>query len=257
MKVTVCELRNDSEKFKEDWDQLVTHCQVNKSELVLLSEMPFHPWIANRASVDDSLKDAAVQAHEEWLQRIDELGNVIVAYSKPWIQGDKFFNTAYIWTKETGHLKAHTKYFFPEEEVFYEDTWFDREAKHFELLEVRGLKLGFLLCTELWFTEYARKYGLEGIDLLLCPRATGASSVAQWTRAGQTLSVISGGYCLSSNRAGLGEGDFKWGGAGWITQPMDGALLGTTSAESPFLTIELDLARAKLAKQEYPLYVND
>ncbi len=257
MRVTACELSNDSKQFEKDWDQLVAHCQSNRSELVLLSEMPFHPWIANQASVDDSLKDAAVQAHEEWLQRIDELGDAIVAYSKPWIQEDKFFNTAYIWTKETGHLKAHTKYFFPEEDVFYEDTWFDREPKHFELIEVRGVKLGFLLCTELWFTEYARKYGLEGVDLLLCPRATGASSVAQWTRAGQTLSVISGAYCLSSNRAGLGEDNFKRGGTGWIAQPMDGALLGTTSDENPFLTLELDLTRAKLAKKEYPLYVND
>jgi len=204
MRVTVCELSNDRKQFEEDWKQLAAHCQLNKSELILLPEMPFYPWIAGRPLVDNALKNKAIQAHEKWLERIEELGNAIVAYSKPWIQGDKFYNTAFIWTKETGHRKAHTKYFFPEEEVFYEETWFDREPKQFELVELNGLKFGFLLCTELWFTQYARKYGIGGVDFLLCPRATGASSVAQWIRCGQTSAVISGSYCLSSNRSGTG-----------------------------------------------------
>ena len=199
----------------------------------------------------------AVHAHEDWLPRFEELGDAIVAYSKPILEEDKFFNTAYLWTKANGHQKVHSKYIFPEEEGFYEESWFDREPKSFELLEVNGLKFGFLLCTELWFTQYARKYGLEGIDFLLCPRATGKSSVDQWIRCGQTSSVIAGCYCLSSNRSGIGEDDFNWGGTAWISEPMDGSLLGLTSDESPFLTVDVDLMKAKLAKEEYPLYVKE
>ena len=257
MKVTVCELNNDIQQFEKDWEQLVAHCQLNKSELVLLSEMPFYSWIANRPSVDDSLKIKAERAHEEWLGRIEELGAAIVAYTKPWTKGNKFYNSAYVWTKETGHQKVHTKHFFPEEEGFYEDTWFEREPMDFELIEVNGLKIGFLLCTEIWFTQYTRKYALEGIDFLLCPRATGKSSVEQWIRCGQTSSVIGGCYCLSSNRSGIGEDNFHWGGTGWICQPMDGALLGKTTQEVPFLTLDIDLNKSKLAKKEYPIYVKE
>lgn len=257
MRVTVCELSNDSKQLEKDWEQLVAHCQSNESEFILLPEMPFHSWIADQPDVDNSLKSEVVRAHEKWLERLHELGDAIVAYSRPRMNEDKFYNTAFIWTQETGHVKAHTKYYFPEEEVFYEETWFDREPAHFELVELRGLKFGFLLCTELWFTQYARKYGVEGIDFLLCPRATGASSIAQWTRCGQTSAVISGSYCLSSNRSGTSENDFQWGGTGWICQPMDGLLLGSTSGTSPFLTLEVDLAKAKLAKKEYPLYVKE
>ena len=257
MKVTVCQLSNDINKFEQDWGLLVSHCRLNKSELVVLPEMPFHPWIAHRPTINPDNKIDAVKAHENWLDRMEELGDAIVAYSKPIISGERFYNTAFVWTKEIGHQKAHTKYFFPEEEGFYEETWFDRGSKHFELIEVRGINIGFLLCTEIWFTQHTREYGLKGMDFLLCPRATGKSSIPQWIRCGQTSSVIGGAYCLSSNRSGIGEDNFHWGGTGWVCQPMDGALLGVTSNEVPFLTVDVDPAKSKWAKQAYPIYVKE
>lgn len=257
MKVTVCELSNDIRQFEKEWEQLVAHCKQHKSEMVLLPEMPFYTWIANQPTINHAHKIKAVEAHKNWLPRMEELGKAIVAYSKPVIKGDKFYNTAYLWSKKTGHQKVHTKHFFPEEAGFYEGTWFDRAPKNFEIIEIKGLKIGFLLCTEIWFTQYTRKYGLDGIDFLLCPRATGKSSIAQWIRCGQTSAVIGGCYCLSSNRSGIGETNFNWGGTGWIAQPMDGSLLGITSKDEPFLTLDIDLTKSKLAKSEYPIYVKE
>ncbi|TKG88379.1 carbon-nitrogen hydrolase family protein [Puteibacter caeruleilacunae] len=257
MKVTVCQLSNNTQQLEKDWEGLVSHCKKNKSELILLPEMPFSSWFATKPSVSDSIKLDAVKAHEEWIERFDELGDAVVAYTKPEIKNGKFFNIAYVWSKKSGHIKVHTKYYLPEEVEAYEATWFDRESKHFETIEINGVRIGFLLCTEIWFTQHTRKYGLQGIDLLLCPRATSKYTIDQWVRCGQTSSVIGGCYCLSSNRAGIGDNDFHWGGTAWIAQPVDGALLGTTSEESPFLTLDIDLKKAKSAKKEYPLYVNE
>lgn len=257
MKVTICELSNPVPQFEKEWVQLAQHCQSQESDLLLLPEMPFYPWIANQRIVREDLKIKAVEAHEQWLQRIEELGAKMVAYSKPEIVGEHFYNTAYVWTQAEGHQAVHSKHFFPEEEGFYEQSWFDTPVEHFELLEVQGINIGFLLCTEVWFTQYARKYGLAGIDLLLCPRATGKSSLAQWIRCGQTLSVISGAYCVSSNRSGAGDSEFEWGGGGWISRPMDGQLLGRTTSDSPFLTLNIDVNQSKVAKDNYPLYVKE
>src|SRR6185312_6473618 len=148
--------------------------------------------------------------------------------------------------------------FFPEEPHFWEETWYDADKdKTFEALDLGGVKIGVLLCTEMWFTQLARQYGKQGIDLLLCPRATGMASVNQWIRCGQTLSIISGAYCLSSNRSGRGDRDFQWGGNGWIARPMNGNLLGVTSADEKFITREIDISKSREAKTDYPLYVND
>ena len=54
MRVTVCELSDDSAGFARDWDRLARHVHDEKSELVLLPEMPFFPWFANEPNYDDA-----------------------------------------------------------------------------------------------------------------------------------------------------------------------------------------------------------
>jgi N-carbamoylputrescine amidase len=50
-------------------------------------------------------------------------------------------------------------------------------------------------------------------------------------------------------------GDFA--GVGWIIEPEEGKVLGLTSAEQPFLTVDVDLTIAEKAKSTYPRYVLD
>ena len=119
---------------------------------------------------------------------MEQLNAKQIVYSKPVIAGDKFFNTAFVYEKDRGHFKIHTKSFFPEEPHFWEETWYDHEeGKTFELLEIGEIKIGVLLCTEMWFTEYARQYGKAGNRHSIVPRATEMSSVNQWIRCGQTI----------------------------------------------------------------------
>ncbi len=258
MRVTVCELSDNEVRFIEDWTRLKTHLKTYKPDLLLLPEMPFGKWVASEKNADDATKIQSVEIHQKWMKELEQLKVRYTVYSKPVIDGDKFYNTAFVYEKGAGHRKIHTKSLFPEEEHFWEATWFDREnIPSFKPLEIDGIKIGVLLCTEMWFTEHARAYGKQGVDLLLCPRATGIDSVNQWLRCGQTLSVISGAYCLSSNRSGHGDKDFQWGGMGWITKPMNGSTLGVTSANEKFITRDLDLSRSQAAKNDYPLYVSD
>lgn len=256
MKVTISQLSDFEEQFAKDWEALKSHTHLEKPDLLLLPEMPFSQWIASGKTPKEEAKQASVAKHEKWLKRLGELSAEMIVYSKPVSNGGLFHNTAFLWDRKSDeHYNLHSKTFFPEEEHFHEDSWYDAGDRNFDVFEINGLRIGVLLCTEVWFTQYARAYGEQGIDLLLCPRATGASSVAQWIRCGQTLSIISGAYCLSSNRAGDGTDNFKWGGHGWLSRPMDGTLLGETNDAAPFVTTDIDLSISKEAKKEYPLYV--
>jgi N-carbamoylputrescine amidase len=51
--------------------------------------------------------------------------------------------------------------------------------------------------------------------------------------------------------------DLDFGGMGWIIEPQAGGVLGTTSGQEPFITMELDLRLAECAKATYPRYVLD
>ncbi len=93
--------------------------------------------------------------------------------------------------------------------------------------------------------------------MLVCPRATDITSVDKWIAGGRVAAVVSGAYCLSSNFS-YREGDAcKWGGNGWIIEPEGGTVLGTTSSEQPFLTLDIDLKVAEAAKHTYPRYILD
>ena len=73
MKVTVCELRNDAHGLELDWKALVEHVKSEKSDLVLLPEMPFYPWVAGTYNVDPRIWQQAVIAHDKWISRLSEL----------------------------------------------------------------------------------------------------------------------------------------------------------------------------------------
>jgi N-carbamoylputrescine amidase len=108
----------------------------------------------------------------------------------------------------------------------------------------------------LWFLHRARRYGRQGIQVLLCPRATPSGTVDKWLAGGRVAAVVSGAYCLSSNLSGKAPFG-AWGGMGWVIEPEDGTVIATTTPDHPFVTVEIDPTRADTAKSTYPRYVLD
>ncbi len=244
--------------FPGDWKALKKHLQDHKTDLLLLPELPFSRWIAAERHVTHAEKLESIENHERWREQMHELEVKQIVYSKPVLDGDRFFNTATIYEKGKGDSKIHSKCYFPDEPFFWEESWYNaEEPRDFAVLDTGEIKIGVLLCSEMWFTEHARSYARQGVDILLCPRATGSASRDKWIRCGQTLAVISGAYCLSSNRSGVSENDFEWAGSGWIAEPISGNLLGVTSAAEKFITREIDIEMSRKAKFEYPLNVRE
>ena len=257
MKITVCELRNEMDILEEEWQKLANHVKSKGSDLVLLPEMPFYPWVAQTNQVDAKVWQASVKMHDRWMSRLTELTPAMVMSSRPVISEGKHLNEAFVWDEVTGYKAVHHKYYLPDEEGWWEASWYERGEKDFTVIQSRRAQIGFLICTELWFNLHAREYAKQGIDLLVCPRATEITSTDKWIAGGRTAAVVSGAYCLSSNFSHRHGDDMKWGGSGWIIEPERGKVLGVTSREQPFLTLEIDLSVAEAAKHTYPRYVLD
>ena len=249
MIVTVCEFDRSPNEDEALWEAFAAHVQVEKSDLVLLPEMPFYRWLAARKLVDQSAWEAAAAAHDRWLGRLPELGAEVVVSSRPVIRDGKNLNEGYFWDKDSGYQAVHHKYYLPDEEDYWEATWYERgNGQDFDIVQTSSARLGFLICTELWFTHHGRHYAKEGIELLVCPRATPASTTDKWIAGGRAAAVVSGAFCMSSNYEGTG---------GWIIEPQEGEVLGTTSPDRPFLTLDINLEEAHKAKSTYPRYVLD
>jgi len=257
MRVTVCELPNRWTESEDTRTVIAETIQDEQSDLVLLPEMPFCRWLAGTAQADPDRWQAAVAAHDGWMARLSELSTPIVVGTRPVLDEGGPRNQGFVWQETPGYREAHTKYYLPNEEGFWEATWYQRGDGRFDVIDVNGLKIGFLICTELWFNAHARAYSAQGVHILVCPRATPHTSVDTWVTGGRTAAVVAGAFCLSSNFNGPHVGDMAFGGTGWIIEPEAGRVMGLTSEEIPILTIDIDLSAAENAKKTYPRYVPD
>jgi N-carbamoylputrescine amidase len=257
MKVTVCELPNETKRLETAWSALVEHVQMQGSELVLLPEMPFYRWLAHSRDVDAGQWEQAVRAHEAWIAHLTDLAPATVISTRPITLNGKRQNVGYFWEPGQVAKNIHTKYYLPDEPDFWEASWYERGDGDFSLADTSRGKVGFLICTELWFNSHAREYGKQGMQILVCPRATPNPTAPKWVAGGQAAAVVSGAYCLSSNLAGKTAEGGDYAGVGWIIEPGEGKVLGLTSSEHPFLTLDIDLAETDQAKKTYPRYVLD
>jgi N-carbamoylputrescine amidase len=253
MRVTVCELNDDPGKFALDWARLVSHAREQRSDFVLLPEMPFCSWFSYSPKFDPVVWEQSVATHEEWEKRIPILSSDIVAGSRPVDREGRRLNEGFLWTRENGLKGIHTKSYLPNENGTWEATWYHAGERDFKSVTIGGVSLGLLICSELWAMTHAQRYGSAGVQILLVPRATEKATSDKWLAGGRTAAVLSGAFCLSSNRTGR-RGETEFGGLGWIVSP-DGAVLGMTTPKEPFITISIHSDEADRAKKTFPRYM--
>ena len=257
MRVTICELPNNWTDTDSYWNQLVRHLEREKSDLLLLPEMPFFEWITRSNAVDPGIWKLAVKAHDKWIGRLNDLPVEMIIASRPVIENGRYLNRGFIFTRKKGYTPVHDKYYLPDEPGYHEASWYERGDGLFDVIHINGINMGFLICTEIWFMDQARAYLKQDIDILVCPRATPETKVDIWVTGGKAAAIVSGAFCLSSNYNGPNTDKENFGGTGWIIEPERGDVLGTTSLSQEFLTLDIHINDAKNAKMTYPRYVKE
>ncbi|MBK8136613.1 MAG: carbon-nitrogen hydrolase family protein [Chloroflexi bacterium] len=252
LRLTVCQLHNDPAQFEHDWRGLVSHVHAEKPNLILLPEMPFGPWFVATREYSVETWNEMVHLHEQWLKRLPELGSAAVMSSRPINEGENRYNEGFIWDAENGYRAAHRKAYLPDEEGFWEASWYQRGPRTYTSLEAHGARIGFLICTEMWFNEHARAYGRQGAHLIVTSRMTEPATLGKWMTGGRAVAVVSGAYHASSTRYGT----LQAGGVGWVIAP-DGDVVALTSDATLYRTVSIDLDLAERSKQTYPRYVDE
>jgi len=125
MRVTVCQLRDEPGLFGADWAALRRHVEEHKSDLVLLPEMPFATWFATEREFSQKLWDAAIAEHVHWKERLSDLAPSTVLSTEPVERDRRRLNEAFVWSAGRATV-AHHKRYLPEEEGFWEASWYEQ-----------------------------------------------------------------------------------------------------------------------------------
>lgn len=251
MKVTVCELSHEPHQLEAAWLGLCGHVSKERSDVVVLPEMAFcRPfWLIEK--FDSGLWSEAGAVHDQWLDRLRELGASFVVGTRPVTSGSSHFNEGFVWSQASGYSRLRRKFFLPNEPDGWEGNWLTRGDPEFPCFSAGALRFGLNICTELWALETYRAYAAGEAHAVIAPRATAAATTEKWLAVGKVAAVVSGTYCVSSNQI---DKNGACGGVGWIIDP-DGSVLARTSADQPFCTADISVARALEARRTYPRYV--
>ncbi|HVB73412.1 MAG TPA: carbon-nitrogen hydrolase family protein [Ktedonobacteraceae bacterium] len=245
MKVTVCELPDDRKAFKPVWEEFVVYVRKQQSDLVLLPELPFSSWFARTPQFDTQVWQRAQAEHDVMMNSLSSLAPAIVLGTHLVIEEGLHLNRGFSWTPTEDYKGIHDKYYLPNEEDFYEHCWFDRNRRDFTLAHVQDMAIGFLICTEVMFNEWARHYGRQGANIIAVPRASVEHE--RWVIAPRMAAIVSGAFVISSNRV---DGRL-FAGHGLVIDP-NGEVLASTSRQAPFATFDIDLVESAQAKKTYP-----
>ena len=252
MKVTVCQLHNSREAFTADWDRLVAHVRAQRSDLVLLPEMPFFPWFPTTRDFDAAIWRAAVTAHDAWEKRLGEFMPARVLGTRPMDFGGVRYNVGFVWNNDESISETfHVKSCLSQEQSFWETSWYNKGAAEFETATLGNARVGMLIGMELWVKGAARAYGADGAQIIAVPRVDASAHAERDAANAEPLAgaraapIAPGVFCVSSTRIGNGD---RLGGTGWILAP-DGQTLAVTSRDEPFVSAEVDLAAVKPARR--------
>lgn len=254
MKITFMEAPETLTVGTPPWDQLAGRISDAAPDILVGNELPFGPWLAQTDIYDPNAAAASISAHDAGLEALASLGVPVVLASRPVAAGPRMANEAFTLIDGIASF-AHHKHFFPQEPGYYEASWFHTARPGFDVVEAGELKVGFMICTEIMFTEWARHYRRQGAQLIAVPRAS-TMSAEHWKTAASMAALVSGCYVVSSNRAGTGAGGIKFGGVGFAFAP-DGTLIAETSADHPVATFDLDVGWVRRQQKEYPCYVKE
>jgi N-carbamoylputrescine amidase len=143
------------------WEQIRRSVDAAQADILLTNEMPFGSWLPEQLEYDAAAAQRWVGLHDEALSALGKLEVGAVISSRPIPFDGRLANEAFV--LEAGRYRyIHHKKLFPQEEGFFEETWFSKGVDGFECIEVGPIKVGVLLCTELFFNERARAYGKAG-----------------------------------------------------------------------------------------------
>ena len=228
-------------QVERNLERVVAALSDAREALVVLPELAFTGYsFADRAEAaglaEDPRHSPTVDALVE-LCRARDL-HLVTGYAER--AGDRVYNSALLLGPE-GLLHVYRKLhlFAREKECF------DPGDVPLQVHEVRGMRLGIMVCFDWAFPEVARSLALQGADVI-CHPANLVLTYCQQTMLAR--SIENGVYTVTANRYGTEErpqGTLTFTGQSQVVAPK-GVLLYRSAAEGDDLyTVEIDVALAR------------
>jgi predicted amidohydrolase len=230
MKVTVCELPAEHRAFHAAWDDAIAYVRRSGSEIVVLPRLTFDEWVVESGRRSEGVIAEAAPAQDAWNHSLARLAPSLVLGSCTIEFGNERYEEGYFWEPEVGLRSVHARACDPDDQSQYSS----HVLSEFTPLEVRGMRVAFLIGNEVRDEAEAERYGREDVDLIVATPPANREAFTAWFDWARRAAAASRAFVVSSVRSGAKHG---WSA---IIDP-DGEVLVRTSASDAFCSRDLDL----------------
>jgi N-carbamoylputrescine amidase len=255
-RVAVIEADPELRPGGEGWERLAANLVDANVDLLVLNELPFGPWLPQSNAFDAAEFERSVADHEAGLAALSWLGVPAVIGTRLTVMDGARVNQGFAWTRDDGLRPLHTKQHIPFSPGYWESAWYEPTPGRPGTVEIAGLRVGLLICTEVMFNEHARRLGQAGVQLIAVPRATPPITGHMFDVALQMAAIASGAYVASSNRSLTFTHESLFEGRGRIVNPL-GDTVAQTSPFAPVALHDVSEDFVTWKQSQYPCDVPD
>lgn len=231
-------------KIKHNLNKVVTGLKNVRADIIVLPELPFTGYyFSNRSELKTLSEDIRNSETVDTLIQLCRQEDFYLVSGFAEKSADKYFNSALLLGPD-GLIHTYRKlHLFNEEK-----NWFDAGDIPLQIHEIRGARIGLMICFDWIFPEVFRSLAVQGADLICHPSNLVLSYCQQ---AMITRCLENNVYAITANRFGADrrpQGELTFTGKSQIVAPK-GKLLFRARSRMEILKVrevDIDLARDKM-----------
>jgi len=151
---------------------------------------------------------------------------------------------------EKGGVGRYDKSYLPTFGPFEENLYFSPGSTAV-VKELSGLRVGVVICYDLFFPELSKLLALQGADLIVCASASPTATVVNFKRMMPARALENATYMAYVNLVGT-HLDLVFGGESRLVDPRGEIVVEAKPLAEDFVTGEIDISKLEFARRMRP-----
>ena len=259
-KLAVVQIRTELDKAltMEKAERMIKEAAENGANVVVLPEMYNCPYsgeyfkpFANRENGE------SIEAMSRWSK---ENGIILVGGTIPEREGDKLYNTCFVFDKEgriiAKHRKAHLFDVDIEGGVRFKESNSFAAGNEITVFDTEYGKMGVIVCFDIRFPELVRTMAKRGAELILCPAQFNMTTGPRhWELTIRARAMDNEIYFVGASAARFEGFAYECWGHSTVADPF-GMVEASCDEKEQILYCDIDLNEVDSVRRQLPTFLN-
>ena len=259
-KLAVCQIRTELNKREtmEKAERMVKEAAANGANVVVLPEMFNCPYSKEYfRSFADAENGESLEAMSGWAR---DNGIILVGGSIPEKDGDKLYNTCFVFDKEGRVIARHRKVHLFDVDIeggirFKESNNF-AAGNEITVFDTEYGRMGVLVCFDMRFPELVRAMAKRGAEVIFCPAQFNMTTGPRhWELTIRARAMDNEIYYVGASAARYEGFAYECWGHSTVANPF-GMVIADCDEKEQILYSEIDLNEVESVRKQLPTFLN-